>query len=79
MNAMGLSRRQATIEPSATGYRLIDENGSLLSEAEYGTDGSVRLLDGKCRVVNRWSKEQLQSSLSGNNPMSDEVAALKKV
>lgn len=57
----GVVERQATIEPSATGYRLIDENGSLLSEAEYGTDGSVRLLDGKCRVVNRWSKEQLQS------------------
>ena len=57
----GVVERQATIEPSATGYRLIDENGSLLSEAEYGTDGSVRLLDGKCLVVNRWSKEQLQS------------------
>ncbi|MCS6302830.1 MAG: DUF3332 family protein [Nitrospira sp.] len=57
----GVAERQATIEPNATGYRLIDENGSLLSEAEYGTDGSVRLLDGECRVVNRWSKEQLQS------------------
>ncbi|MDI3464672.1 MAG: hypothetical protein OJF50_003493 [Nitrospira sp.] len=57
----GVAERQATIEPNATGYRLIDENGSLLSEGEYGTDGSVRLLDGECRVVNRWSKEQLQS------------------
>jgi len=53
--------RRATIVAGGTGYRLIDENGSLLSEMEYGTDGSVRLLDGECRVVNRWSEEQLQS------------------
>jgi len=57
----GVVERRATIVAGGTGYRLIDENGSLLSEAEYGTDGSVRLLDGDCRVVNRWSEEQLQS------------------
>ncbi|HWF59728.1 MAG TPA: DUF3332 family protein [Nitrospira sp.] len=57
----GVVERRATIVASATGYRLVDENGSVLSEAEYGTDGSVILLDSDCRVVNRWSKEQLQS------------------
>lgn len=57
----GVVERRATIVAGGTGYRLIDEDGSLLSEAEYGTDGSVRLLDGECRVVNRWSEEQLQS------------------
>lgn len=57
----GAVERRATIVAGTTGYHLIDENGSLLSEAEYGTDGSVSLLDGDCRVVNRWSKEQLQS------------------
>jgi hypothetical protein len=57
----GIVERRATIVASATGYRLIDEGGRLLSEAEYGADGSVRFLDGDCRVVGRWSNEQLQS------------------
>ena len=57
----GVVDRRATIVTGATGYRLIDENGSVLSEAEYGVDGSVRLLDSECRVINQWSKEQLQS------------------
>ncbi|MDC8446739.1 MAG: DUF3332 domain-containing protein [Nitrospira sp.] len=57
----GVVERRATIVTGETGYRLIDENGSLLSEVEYGADGSVNLLDGDCRVVNRWSQEQLQS------------------
>ena len=57
----GVVERRATIVAGGTGYRLIDEHGNRLSEAEYGTDGSVRLLDGDCRVVNRWSEEQLQS------------------
>lgn len=57
----GSAQRRAVIVASTTGYRLIDDNGSLLSEAEYGTNGSVSFLDGDCRVVNRWSREQLQS------------------
>jgi hypothetical protein len=57
----GVVQRSATIVTSANGYRLIDERGSLLSEAEYGSDGSVRLFDGEGRVVGRWSHEQLQS------------------
>lgn len=57
----GIVERRGTIVASESGYRLVDEYGRLLSEAEYGTDGSVRILDGDCHVVNRWSGEQLQS------------------
>ena len=57
----GVFERHATIVASATGYRLIDENGSLLSEAEYGTDGSVRLLNGDGRVVNQWNRKELSA------------------
>jgi len=57
----GIVERRSTIVVSATGYRLIDEAGRLLSEAEYGADGSVRFLDGDCRVVGRWSNEQLRA------------------
>lgn len=57
----GVVNRRATIVTGATGYRLIDENGSVLSEAEYGADGSIRLLDGDGRVMNQWSQEQLKS------------------
>lgn len=55
----GVVNRHATIVTSATGYRLVDENGNLLSEGEYGIDGSVRLLDGDCRVINQWNKKEL--------------------
>lgn len=55
----GVVKRHATIMSSATGYRLVDENGSLLSEAEYGIDGSVRLLDSDCRVINQWNRKEL--------------------
>jgi len=57
----GVVERHATIVASATGYRLIDENGSLLSEAEYGTDGSVRLLNGDGRVLNQWNRKELSA------------------
>jgi len=57
----GIVERRATIVASATGYRLFNEDGNLLSEAEYAADGSVQFRDGDGRVVNRWSKEQLQA------------------
>jgi hypothetical protein len=74
----GVVQRHATIVASAMGYRLVDENGSLLSEAEYGTDGSVRLLDGDCRVVNQWSGEQLKSIIQGSNRTFGEVVVSKR-
>jgi len=55
----GIVERRAMIETSATGYRLIDETGALLAEAEKGQDGSVTLLDRNCRVVGRWTSDQL--------------------
>jgi len=55
----GIVERRATIEPNATGYRLIDETGVLLAEAEKGQDGSVTLLDRDCQVVKQWTSDQL--------------------
>jgi hypothetical protein len=55
----GIVERRATIETNATGYRLIDETGVLLAEAEKGRDGGVTLLDRDCQVVRRWTSDQL--------------------
>ncbi len=63
----GVVERRAVIVASANGYRLIDEHGSLLSEAEYMPDGSVRLLDGNRQVVKQWTKEQLRSIAQGRS------------
>jgi len=54
----GVVERRAMIVANAMGYRLVDESGSLLSEAEYAADGSVRLLNGECQVVKELSQEQ---------------------
>jgi hypothetical protein len=55
----GIVERRAIIETSATGYRLINETGALLAEAEMGQDGSVTLLDPDCQVVRQWTSNQL--------------------
>jgi hypothetical protein len=55
----GIVERRATIETNATGYRLIDDTGALLAEAEMEQNGSVTLLDHDCQVVKRWSSDQL--------------------
>ncbi len=55
----GIVERRAIIETNATGYRLIDDTGALLAEAEMGQNGSVTLLDQDCQVVKRWSSDQL--------------------
>ena len=57
----GVVERRATIVASETGYRLVDESGNLLSEAEYVADGTVRLLNGDCQVVKELSREQLRT------------------
>ena len=57
----GVVQHRATIVNKATGYRLVDENGNVLSEAEYDADGSVQLRDGSGRLIKHWSKEQLHS------------------
>ncbi len=61
----GVVERRASIMPSASGYRLVDENGHLLSEAEYVADGSVRLLNADCQVVKQWNEEQIRSFIGG--------------
>ena len=55
----GIVERRATIISSTTGYRLIDETGTLLAEAEKRQDGSVRLLNRDCQVVKQWTNDQL--------------------
>jgi uncharacterized protein DUF3332 len=68
----GAIERRATIMPNPTGYRLVDHNGHLLAEAEYSPDGDVRLLNGDCRVVSQWTKEQLKSLAQVVPAMIDE-------
>jgi hypothetical protein len=55
----GIAERRATIVSSSTGYRLMDETGTLLAEAEKREDGSVTLLDRDCQVVRQWTSDQL--------------------
>ncbi len=57
----GVVERRATIVASLTGYRLVDEQGNLLSEAEYSADGGVRLLNRDHQVITQWSEEQLHT------------------
>jgi hypothetical protein len=68
----GIIERRATIVPSAAGYRLLDERGSLLAEAEYGADGTVTVLDPDCQVVQRWTRDQLRSIVQGHGTILDE-------
>lgn len=69
----GVVERRATIVASETGYRLVDESGNLLSEAEYAADGTVRLLNGECQVVKGLSLEQLRTIVGDRLAMVAEV------
>lgn len=71
----GIVERRATIVASATGYRLVDEQGNLLSEAEYAADGTVRLLNGECQVVKELSREQLRTIAEDRFAMGAEVGS----
>ena len=71
----GIVERRATIVASATGYRLVDEQGNLLSEAEYAADGMVRLLNGECQVVKELSREQLRTIAEDRFAMGAEVGS----
>ncbi|CUS36202.1 exported hypothetical protein [Candidatus Nitrospira nitrosa] len=71
----GIVERRATIVASATGYRLVDEQGNLLSEAEYAADGTVRLLNGECQVVKELSREQLRTLAEDRFAMGAEVGS----
>ena len=71
----GIIERRATIVPSAIGYRLVDEAGSTLAEAEYAPDGTITLLDHDCQVVQRWTSDQLRSIVQGHGAILDESEA----
>jgi hypothetical protein len=74
----GIVERRATIISSGAGYRLIDESGIVLAEAEYEADGSVSVLDRDCRVVQRWTGDQLRSMTQNRDAMLDESAAIER-
>jgi hypothetical protein len=69
----GVVDRRAVIVANATGYRLVDEQGNLLSEAAYATDGSVRLLNNDRQIVKEWSEEQLKSIAEDRSAMVAEL------
>ena len=71
----GIIERRATIVPSATGYRLVDEAGGTLAEAEYTADGTITLLNRDCQVVQRWTSDQLRSIVQGHGAILDESEA----
>lgn len=56
----GIVERRAMIVSSATGYRLHDEKGMTLAEAEYAADGTLTVLDQNCQIMQRWSDDQLR-------------------
>jgi hypothetical protein len=69
----GVVELRAMIVASETGYRLVDEHGNLLSEAEYVGDGSVRLLNSNCQVVKQWNGEELNAFAPESPAMLGEV------
>ena len=72
----GIVERRATIVSSATGYRLFDERGMTLAEAEYAADGTLTLLDHDCQVVQRWTGDQMRVIVQNHGTMLGESVAL---
>jgi hypothetical protein len=72
----GIIERRATIVSSETGYRLVNEGGNTLAEVEYETDGTLTVLDQDCRVVQRWTDDQLRGLVQGHGASLGESAAL---
>ncbi|MDK2742543.1 MAG: DUF3332 family protein [Nitrospira sp. BO4] len=75
----GIVEHRATIVAGATGYRLLDENGRILSETEHDADGNIRFLDGDCRVVKQLSVGQLESIAHGGPSMPSELEIWKRL
>ena len=74
----GIVERRATIIADGSGYRLIDESGMVLAEAEYEADGAVTVLDHDCRVVQRWTGDQLRSITQGRDVILNKSAAMER-
>jgi hypothetical protein len=74
----GTVERRATIISSGAGYRLIDESGIVLAEAEYEADGAVSVLDRDRRIVQRWTGDQLRSITQNRDAMLDKPTAIER-
>ena len=72
----GMVERRAMIVSNATGYRLVDESGMTLAEAEYAADGTLIVLDQECQVVQRWTGDQLRLIVEGHGTMPGESVTL---
>lgn len=72
----GIIERRAMIMPSANGYRLLDEGGGTLAEAEYAADGGLTVLDHDCHVVQRLTADLLRSMVQSHGPSRGESVAL---
>ena len=72
----GTIERRAMIISSATGYRLLNERGNTLAEVEYAADGTLTILDHDCRVVQRWTDDQLRLLVQGHGAALGESVAL---
>ena len=72
----GVIERRATILSSTTGYRLLDEKGVTLAEAEFSVDGTLTLLDRDCQVVQRWTDDQLGLLVRSHGTTEGESVAL---
>jgi Domain of unknown function (DUF3332) len=75
----GIIERRAMIVSSATGYRLVNEGGNTLAEVEYAADGTLTVLDHDCRVVQRWTDDQLRLLVQGHGASLGESAALLSI
>lgn len=69
----GIVERRASIVAGHNGFRLIDEHGTLLSEAEYGVDDTVRFLNSDCQVVKQFTPEQLRAIAMDSPALSAEA------
>ena len=72
----GVIERRATIVSSATGYRLLNESGTTLAEAEYAADGALTVLDHDCQVMQRWTSDQLRALVQNHGATLGESVAL---
>ena len=72
----GVIERRATIVSNATGYRLFDERGMTLAEAEYTSDGTLAILDHDCQIVQRWTGDQMRMIVQSHGTMLSESVAI---
>ena len=72
----GIIERRAMIVSSATGYRLVNDKGNTLAEVKHASDGTLTVLDQDCRVVQRWTDDQLRLLVQGHGAALGESAAL---